>query len=179
MQMNGNADKDPLERLTRGYELMFQRVHEFLDRTEQEAAPRMIEALRDAREKAVELGELSREEAERIAGYIERDVRDAADFISETGQDFRDWFRFDWELVEQRTFDWFAQVADRTSLELRALAERARQASEYRTGEITGPGTLVCQQCGATMQFKQAGHIPPCAKCKGTRFQREHVAATE
>ncbi|MES9926605.1 MAG: hypothetical protein ABW158_00685, partial [Candidatus Thiodiazotropha sp. 6PDIVS] len=45
-------------------------------------------------------------------------------------------------------------------------------ASLYHTGEVTGPGTLVCAQCGKEMHFKKTGHIPPCSGCKGTDFQR-------
>jgi len=177
--MNQNSDRDPLERLARGYEVMMQRLNGFMERTEQRAVPLVRDALRDAREKAVELGELSKEEAERVAGYIERDIRDAAHFIGETGQDFRDWFRFDWKLVENQMYDWFAAVADKTSLELRNLAERAREASRYHTGEITGPGTLVCESCGAALHFKKAGHIPPCGKCKGTSFRRSDSAGSD
>jgi len=164
-----NDDKnDPVEKLVSAYETMLDRVNSVSEK----AGPALTHAVDNARETAIELGELSKEEADKIATYLERDMKDAADFIVETGQDFKDWFKFDVELIEARVFDMFASVADKTSIELRELAERAKRASRLHTGEITGPGTLVCRGCGAELHFKKAGHIPPCSKCRGTEFKR-------
>ncbi|MBI3773498.1 MAG: hypothetical protein HY272_12460 [Gammaproteobacteria bacterium] len=43
---------------------------------------------------------------------------------------------------------------------------------EYHTGEITGPGTLICEGCGEHVQFHHPGLIPPCPKCGGRDYQR-------
>lgn len=177
--MMSDNNPDPVERLVQAYETMLERVNDLIETTEKKTMPVIREALADAKEKAVELGELTREEAEKVSGYLERDMHDAAHFISETGQEFRDWFKFDWQLVEGRLFDLFAGVADQTSLALREWADRANAASLYHTGEITGPGTLTCVNCGKEIHFKKTGHIPPCAKCKGTSFQRDSTATDE
>uniref|UniRef100_UPI0025E209C8 zinc ribbon-containing protein n=1 Tax=Thiocapsa sp. TaxID=2024551 RepID=UPI0025E209C8 len=93
-------------------------------------------------------------------------------YIAETGQDIRDWWRFDLQLIEQRMMDAFTKVADQTSLQLAQWAEVARQMSLYQAGEVTGPGTLVCDRCGAETHFVKAGRIPPCADCGGMSFRR-------
>ncbi len=80
--------------------------------------------------------------------------------------------RFDLDLMEQRMLDVFSRVADQTSVQLRGWAEQARQASLYRTGEISGPGTLVCTSCGEQIQIHKAGRIPSCPKCQATSFKR-------
>ena len=59
-------------------------------------------------------GELSREEAERVAGYVERDMKDAAGFLGETHQELADWLKFDLRMIESRLLEMFANVADRT-----------------------------------------------------------------
>ena len=159
---------DPVEKLVSAYETMLKRVSEVSEK----ATPLLGNAIDHARETAIELGELSREEADKIATYIERDMKDAADFIVETGQDFREWFKFDVQLIESSFYKMFADVADQTSLELRELAERAKRASRLHTGEITGPGTLVCMACEEELHFEKAGHIPPCPKCHATEFKR-------
>jgi NADH pyrophosphatase NudC (nudix superfamily) len=46
-------------------------------------------------------------------------------------------------------------------------------ANEYHTGEITGIGTLFCDNCGHSLHFSKTGHIPPCPHCSHTRFHRE------
>ncbi len=161
-------NNDTVEKMVAAYETMLERVNQFTGK----AGPVLGNAIDHARETAVELGELSREEADKIATYIERDMKDAAEFLVETRQDFKDWFQFDVQLIEAKLFDMFASVADQTSIELRELAERAKRVSRYKTGEIIGPGTLQCTACGEQLHFEKAGHIPPCPKCHGTEYKR-------
>ena len=171
--MTTHDNRDPVERMVDAYEQMLERVNQVLEKAEKSTLPNLRKALDQAREKAVALNELTREEAERLSDYLERDMKDAARYLSETGAEFRDWWRFDVQLIEQRLMDIFANVADRTRLELDGLAERAREASLYHAGEITGPGTLVCDSCGKELHFHKAGHIPPCPKCRATKYRRE------
>lgn len=162
------ADNKPTDKMGSAYNTMLGRVQEGLS----DAAKTSSEALSSAREKAVELGELTREEAAKLSSYLERDIQDAASFISQTGQDFKDWFAFDWHLIERRVFDALASVADRTSIQLGELAERARAASTINAGEVVGPGTLVCDKCGAEMHFMHSHAVPPCPQCHATQFRR-------
>jgi hypothetical protein len=171
-----DASKDPVDRLVNAYEAMLQRVHESADQAESKTLPWLRETLSTARERAVELEELTREEADRISAYVERDLHDAARFIADTGQEFRDWVSFDWRVMQSRMLEMFAGMADQTSEALRQFAEQAREASVYRTGEITAPGVLECVDCGEQLQLSKAGLIPACAKCQGTSFRR--VTAT-
>jgi hypothetical protein len=171
--MSESEKPDAVDRLVHAYELMLERVHTALERAE-EATPRLKQVLEQARERAVELNELSREEAEKVANYLERDMQDAAQYIADTGQQLKDWWHFDLDLVENRLLDLFASVADQTSLQLRRFAEQARERSSlYHTGEVTGPGTLICAGCGKPVHFRGAGRIPPCPRCHGTEFGRE------
>ncbi|MCU7842364.1 MAG: zinc ribbon-containing protein [Candidatus Thiodiazotropha sp. (ex Monitilora ramsayi)] len=165
-------DQYPFDKLAEAYDKILQEVHEAIDSAKENAIPGLREYLDDAREKMVELGELSREEADKVAGYVERDMKDAADYLLETGEQMSAWWRFDVELIENRMLEMFTGVADQTKLELAKLAQRASRASLYHTGEVTGPGTLVCNSCSKEMHFKKTGHIPPCSGCKGTEFQR-------
>ncbi|MGD8912355.1 MAG: zinc ribbon-containing protein [Candidatus Thiodiazotropha sp.] len=170
--MTSSAPQDPFERLAAAYDKMLHEVHEAAASARENALPGLKEYLADAREKLIELGELSREEAEKVSAYIERDMKDAANYLLETGEQLSAWWRFDVQQVEERLFEMFTGVADQTKLELAKLAERAEQSSLYHTGEVTGPGTLVCTQCGKELHFKKTGHIPPCSGCKGTEFKR-------
>lgn len=170
--MTKKEEKDPVERMVDAYERMLEYVDDVIGKAEKTTLPTLRKSLDAAREKAVELNELTREEAEKIAAYVERDMKDAAHYLSETGDEFRDWFRFDIQLIEGRLMEMFATVADRTRLELERFANQAREASVYRTGEITGPGTLVCDQCGKELHFHKAGRIPPCSKCHSTTYHR-------
>jgi hypothetical protein len=165
-------DRDPIDRMVEAYEKMLERVGEGMDGASQRTVPALRHALERARATAVELGELTREEADRISSYLERDVKDAAEYLAETGDELATWFRFDLQLLEERLFELFARAADQTSLQLREWAEAARRATVYRTGEVTGQGSLACVQCGHELHFSRPGHIPPCPVCHGSEFKR-------
>lgn len=168
------APSDLVEALGEAYELMLERTSEGIDRLrnlEKKAEPRISEALADAKEKAVELGELTREEADRIADYLDRDLQAAGGWLADTGEEFKDWLGMETALISDQLLSMFIKAADQTSLELQRLKRRAA-AADYKTGEISGPGTLVCTDCGEHMHFKKAGHIPPCPKCNAIRFRR-------
>jgi NADH pyrophosphatase NudC (nudix superfamily) len=170
--MTDTPPNDPFDRLSAAYDKMLQDVHEALETAKENALPGLKEYLSNAREKIIELGELSREEAEKVSTYVERDIKDAASYLLETGEQLSAWWRFDVQQVEERMLEMFSSVADQTKLELAKLAERANSASLYHTGEVTGPGTLICTECGKEVHFKKTGHIPPCSGCKGTNFRR-------
>lgn len=170
--MSDEQKHDTADKLVQAYEQMLKATHETIEKAQQESAPKFRDMLEKARDNMVELGELTREEAHKVSDYITRDIEDAANYIAETGQDIHDWWRFDLELIEKRMLDMFKLVADQTSLQLAQWAATARQLSLYQAGEITGPGTLICDRCGAATHFVKAGRIPPCADCGATTFRR-------
>ena len=170
--MTDNDKPDALDKMVQAYEEMLKRTHDSLAKAGQETVPALRELLEKSRDHMVELGELTREEAAKVADYVERDIKDAATYITETGADLRQWWRFDLDQVEQRLLEMFTSVADQTSLQLRGWADQARHAIGYHTGEISGPGTLVCTACGTEVHLHQTGRIPPCPKCHATQFKR-------
>ena len=160
------------ERLIHAYNRMMERVKAALEQAERKTIPALEHSIEKAKTKAMDLGELTREEADRIGEYLKRDLRDVGEFLADTGGELRDWLHFDIELIEDRLLDMFAAAADKTRLELLAIEDRAARASQYRTGEITTLGTLECTDCGELLHFYGTGHIPPCPKCRNTVFVR-------
>jgi hypothetical protein len=169
--MNDESRKDGIDRLTEAYEKMLGLVHDGVERLERDGLPELKVRLDRAREKMVEVGELTREEAENLAVYLQRDLEDAGKYLADTGEEFRAWLRTDATLIESRLLGMLASVADQTSVQLQEWADRARR-KPYKTGEITGPGVLVCKACGEQIHFHKAGRIPPCPKCHASEFQR-------
>ncbi len=167
------------DQLTTAYERMLARVHEAFEYAEEATLPRFRHVLGEVRDKTIELGELTREEADRVAAYLERDIEDAANYLVRTGEDLRQWWRFDLEQVEDRLLDMFTGVADQTRVQWQQLAEQAWVASHYRAGEISGPGSLLCTECGAEIEFHQPSEIPLCPKCGASLFERANDRAEE
>ncbi len=164
------SKSDPVDKLVEAYTKMLERAMDAFNKAEEKAGSKLQHFIDEAREKAVELGELTREEADKVADYLKRDLHDAAGYVEKTGEEFKNWLGFETDLIDAELYNLFLQAADPTILE---LLELKAQASIYRTGEITGPGTLVCAECGEKLHFSKPGRIPPCPKCHGTVFHRE------
>ena len=160
------------DKLLKAYDNMVQRVHDAVDHAEHETLPHLEENLKKAQETAVELGELTREEAEKVGQYLLRDLEDASSYLQETKSEFSEWLAFESTLIEDKMGDWFNLVADKTKLQWDALERQSKQKVSYHSGEVTGPGTLQCTACEQTLNFKKTGHIPPCPKCHKTEFKR-------
>jgi hypothetical protein len=131
------------------------------------------QGLDSAKEKIGEQRGLTQEEAHKVAGYVQRDLEDAAHSMTNTDADsLSEWLKFDVELIENFAVDAFMGVADKTRVELAKLDQYARSTQTYRSGEVSGPGTLVCDQCGEEITFKSTSVIPACPKCAATTFTR-------
>lgn len=162
----------PAESLIAAYNRMMERVQELMENAEDKAIPTLEEGIKHASEKAVELGEITAEEAEKIGGWIKRDMEEASLYLASGGREFADWLKFDIEQVEKRVLDVLLSIADRTKLELAAFERSIEAHNTYRAGEITGAGVLACKACGEQMHFYETTTIPACPKCKGTKFAR-------
>lgn len=170
--MTRNDLPEPDQRAIAAYNRMMERVKSALDTAEKNTLMNLRQGVEKAARLAEQLGELTRDEAERIGTYLQRDLHDAGKYLADSGSDLRSWLRFDVELIEDRLLDLFSSVADRTRLEWLELEQRAHDEPTYHSGEITGPGTLQCQACGQEIHFHATGHIPPCPNCHGSQFVR-------
>ncbi|NOX42661.1 MAG: zinc ribbon-containing protein [Gammaproteobacteria bacterium] len=163
---------DQKDKHVNAYNRMLENAKTFIDEAEKEFGPKVQFGIDAAKDKISELGELTREEVDKIGDYLHRDLDDAGKFLQENGKELSDWLKFDIELIEDRFIDTFSVVADQTKVELALLADRANKVGVWKTGEITGIGTLVCKSCGEELHFHKPGHIPPCPKCKASEFKR-------
>jgi len=164
--------KETTEKLLHAYHDMVDHIKDLWHTAEEKALPTLSENIEKAADKASELGELTKEEAEKLGEYIKKDLEQAADYLSENEQQLENLIKNDLEFAEVKFAEIFATLADKTRLELDALAERARQVGVWHTGEITNVGVLYCQNCDEVLHFKKPGHIPPCPKCRGTVFKK-------
>ncbi len=171
--MTDEDDKSTREKWLAAYDDMMMRVKTAMEEAEESTLPVLQRFIRNARDTAVELEELTKEESEKIAYYLQRDMQDAGKHLAETGHELGDWLRFDIDLIEDRLLSVLAMVADRTRLEMLQFEHDIKEGPAWNTGEVSGPGTLVCVSCGATMRFHATGYIPNCPECGHTVFHRK------
>lgn len=171
------TDSSNHSRWVAAYRQMMERVKhrlQDLEQAEKAAFPQLSASIEHAAEKAVELGELTREEARLIGSYLQRDWEDAGQYLTVTGRDLGAWLRFDLELLEDRLLEFLQRGVDQSRLDLLAFETPPVDAESelYRCGEITGPGTLQCEECGAWVAFHAPAAIGPCTVCGSQRFLR-------
>jgi polyhydroxyalkanoate synthesis regulator phasin len=122
------------------------------------------------------MGKLTTEEAKHLKHAVKRDLSHAAHHMQASKQDLKSWLGFDLELIKVELWQKFIEATDKTTLELIKIKNIAADA-QYHTGEMIGLGTLVCDHCQTNVHFRQPSHIPPCSKCHGTEFHRQHHEA--
>ncbi|WP_027156750.1 zinc ribbon-containing protein [Methylobacter luteus] len=151
------------------YNELMKHLHETMD----EAIHSLADALEISKEKTRKSTDLTKDEIDQVSGYVKRDIEHAAHGLSETkdSDSLSEWFKFDIELIENFALDAFLGLADKTRLELAKL-EQLAELNTYRTGDITGPGTFVCDQCDKQIAFKSTSEIPECPACHGKTFVR-------
>ena len=130
------------------------------------------EALKKAGEELSAGGEYTREKAEKIASYLRRD-------LTEVGKKAQDARTAVLEAVEPHRVvsgvqSGLAKLLTTAADLLMELAGKSEQVLEFKTGEVTSPGTLTCKDCGKEMHFKATVRIPPCPHCHKTIFRKSY-----
>ncbi len=169
--MNKKKYDDPLDTLAEAYEKLYEHTAGNIHKLKDLGAISLHQIIEEAKDKAIELDELTEKDAIKLTQWLKRDLEDAAMYLSETSHEIKDWLGFESIMLESELFLMFLDIADKTTVELQQFKENA-QHPEYHTGEITGPGTLTCDECGEKLHFYRAGKIPPCPKCHATIFHR-------
>jgi predicted nucleic acid-binding Zn-ribbon protein len=160
------------DKLVHAYHRMMERVRNAVEEAESRTLPTIRHSVEKARDTAVELEELTHDEAEKVAYYLKRDVQDAARHLSESSHELTSWLRFDMDLIEDQLLDVFSRVADHTKLEWLDLQEELESDPPYHAGEVTGPGSLYCTACNEAVHFHHITRIPECPKCGNSTFRR-------
>ena len=166
--------KKPASHLISAYNQMMQEMRDAFERADPSDMS-LQKALELAKHQAVHLGEVTAEEAHEIGEYIKRDINDAAEYMMDSSAEFYDWLMLDIEIIERKVMDLFLSVADHTRIELeqfRQAKPENEQIPVYKSGEITGPGTLICESCGKTKPFFSSDEIRNCERCGNNRFIR-------
>ncbi|HHJ36286.1 MAG TPA: hypothetical protein ENJ87_11020 [Gammaproteobacteria bacterium] len=173
--------KKPSNHLISAYNQMMQVMREAFEQTDPSDMS-LQKSLDMAKQQATRLGIITTEEAHEIGEYIKRDINDAAEYMMETSAEFYDWLLLDIEIIERKVVDLFLSVADHTRVELEQFRHpgssveknRPDQTPIYKSGEITGPGTLICESCGEAKIFTDSDEITACEQCDHNRFIRSH-----
>lgn len=150
------------------YQKMAERAAELM----QEGRKSLDEALKKAGDEISAGGDFTREQAEKIASYLRRDLvgvgqkaKQARDAVIDAVEPHR---------VVAGMQSGLSRLLKTAADVLSGVAERSEQSLVFKTGEVTSPGTLTCKDCGKELHFKATVRIPPCPQCHKTLFRKSY-----
>ncbi|MBW4933876.1 zinc ribbon-containing protein [Marinobacter sp. F4206] len=156
------------------YNRMLERVQAGLRQTQDASLETLEEEIRKAIEFEYELEEMTREEADLLGAYLQRDLEHLLHFVEETGEGLTEWLQLDISLLEHQLADQLLSVADQTlvdTLELRQKLEND-DAGHYISGEIATAGMFRCLNCSHMRCLTATSHLEPCEACGSHYYER-------
>jgi hypothetical protein len=111
-------------KLVTAYTDFMKHLHETMEDTLHSFA----EALEISKEKAGKTSDLTKDELDKVSGFVKRDVEHAAHGLTEKrdSDSLSEWFKFDIELIENFALDAFLSLADKTRVELAKIGQIAK-----------------------------------------------------
>ena len=162
---NDKNDKNGEQEEISLYEQLASRTADLLE----EGKKTFDEALKKAKEELSTAGSFSREQADKLGEYVRRDLKEnagkAKDAVKKAVEPLR---------VAAGVQSAFTRILTSAAETLTELAERSEKSLEFKTGEITSPGTLTCKDCDSEMHMTKTTRIPPCPKCHKTIFRKSY-----
>jgi Zn finger protein HypA/HybF involved in hydrogenase expression len=150
------------------YEKFISRTEELID----SGRKNLDEALKRVGDELVSAGHFTREQSEKIAGYVKKDIQQAVDNADKARAHLKE--AVDPQRVAVGAQSLMSRILTRTAETLNGWAQKSEQQLEFKTGEITSPGTLTCKKCHETLHMKKTARIPPCPQCHGTLFRKSY-----
>ncbi|MCK4502521.1 MAG: hypothetical protein KAU22_05755 [Desulfuromonadales bacterium] len=155
-----NNDQDEV----RLYEKFVTRTEELLENGKKT----LDETIKRAGDELITAGNFTKEQAEKVSVFIKRDIQhavDSADAVKEA---------VDLHRIAVGAQSIFSKILSNTAETLSDLAQKSEQQLEFKTGEITSPGSLTCKNCGEVIHMKKTAKIPPCPKCHKTFCRKSY-----
>lgn len=166
---------DPIQALGEAYELLLEKtldeLHINTARQQNTIRKNIEDTIHKATKSTPKLQNLDDTLLRQIQDAVHRDLHSAGQDFSETKQELKDWLGFELQLVEDSLLELLNKVADQATITLLEWKQDQAKRSLH-TGEIAGPGILICDSCDKQLQFHHAGHIPACEQCNSTVFYR-------
>lgn len=163
--MNDQNDKKEEHEEVSHYEKLVSRTADFLE----DGKKTFDEALKKAKDELSSAGDASREKIDKLGEYVRRDLKanasKAKDAVVKAVEPQR---------VAAGVQSAFTRILTSAAETLTELAERSEKSLEFKTGEITSPGTLTCKDCESEMHMTKTTRIPPCPKCHKTIFRKSY-----
>jgi Zinc-ribbon containing domain len=154
------------------FDLLATKTREQIEESPDASADWLQRAIDTTAERLAALGTFTREEGARAGRFLKRDLASLRTNFVLAGETIQ--LNMDPSRLSGGFTDLAAHLFNRTGNQFHEWAARSEEALEFNTGEVTGPGTLTCTDCGTKLHLKRSSHIPPCPKCHKTDFRKSY-----
>lgn len=154
------------------FEKLATRTRELFEESVEKSRASLDDALETAKKEMVAAGTFTAEKGEQLRKFVMRDLALTQDELESAVR--RASQGLNPERIGYGVLGLMQSLAASAGEVFSDMAESLKAHRAYRTGEICGPGTLTCDNCGSRLTMSQTGHVPPCAKCKKTEFSRSY-----
>ncbi|WP_286220351.1 zinc ribbon-containing protein [Marinobacter apostichopi] len=156
------------------YDRMLERVQGRLKLVQETSLDTLEEEIKNAIEFEYELEEMTREEADLLGAYLQRDLAHLMHFVDETGEGLTEWLQLDISLLEHQLADRLLSVADQTRVDTLELNQKLENdnAGHYISGEVATAGMFRCLNCSHMRCLTATSHLEPCDACGSHYYER-------
>ncbi|MCD6187333.1 MAG: hypothetical protein J7K09_04125 [Desulfuromusa sp.] len=130
------------------------------------------EALKRVQDDWSSAGNFTREQSEKISTYVKRDIKHIVDSANKGKTNVKE--AVDPKRIGVGAKSIFSRILSSTAETLGDWAKKSEGNLEFKTGEITSPGSLTCKECGEVIHMKKTAKIPPCPKCHKTLYRKSY-----
>ena len=130
------------------------------------------EALKRAGDDFSSAGSFTREQAEKVSVFVKRDIQHVVNSTNKGKANMKE--AVDPKRISVGAQSIFSRILSSTAETLNDWAKKSEQNLEFKTGEVTSPGSLTCKNCGEVIQMKKTAKIPPCPKCHQTLYRKSY-----
>lgn len=160
------------DREIKNYEKLAEKARELFETSKEKSVAWIDEVLDKAEEQLEEAGEFTKEEGRRAKEFLRKD-------LEATKADFQKASKATKAALDpSRAGAGFADLAshlfDSLGDTFKKWAAKSEESLSFRTGQVTGPGTLTCKGCGTELHLEEASRIPPCPKCHKTDYRKSY-----
>ncbi len=130
------------------------------------------EALKRVQDDLSSAGNFTREQSEKISTFVKRDIKHIVDSANKGKTNVKE--AVDPKRIGVGAKSIFSRILSNTAETLGDWAKKSEDNLEFKTGEITSPGSLTCKGCGEVIHMKKTAKIPPCPKCHKTFYRKSY-----
>jgi hypothetical protein len=154
------------------YERLASRTKELIESAKEEGPKVLDAALEKAKEEMIAAGDFGKEQGKRLQAFVRRDLEATVGHVSQMGQTVKE--ALEPHRVASGIQSTLAHILDALGDTLKDWSDKTEEKLSYRTGEMSSPGTLTCLNCESQINMTKTGRVPPCSKCRGSKFRKSY-----